>query len=173
METFVTDKANKAAEEFAERTADSYKAVVDHTVGLQERNVRYVRGVFEGWAGEVRHQVEANRAMTRELVERAEEQRGAFQTVVKESMNSYWNFAFAPFAYYREGIEQAAQVTPVSDISTGLPIANYDELNVNEVSQKLDDLSVEDLKKVRAYEKGNKDRDTLVEQIDRKIKAAS
>ncbi len=44
---------------------------------------------------------------------------------------------------------------------------------LSEVSNKLDDLSVEDLKKVRKYEKQNKNRDTLLEQINRKIRAAS
>ncbi len=40
---------------------------------------------------------------------------------------------------------------------------------LSEVSNKLDDLSVEDLKKVREYEKQNKNRDALLEQINRKI----
>ena len=169
------DKANKAAEVLAERTADTYKTVVDHAVGLQERNLRFFRGVVEDFAGEVRQQAEANRALVEEFVERAEKQRDAFQTVVEESLDAYWDLAFAPFSYYREGIEQVGQqvVARVSDITTGLPIANYDELSVAEVVEKLDGLSVEDLKKVRAYEKGTKNRDTLVEQIDRKIKAAS
>jgi hypothetical protein len=67
----------------------------------------------------------------------------------------------------------APMVSAVSDISTGLPIADYDEKNVGQVTRELDDLSVEDLRKVRAYEKGHKNRDTVIEQIDRKIKAAS
>ncbi len=36
---------------------------------------------------------------------------------------------------------------------------------LSEVSYKLDDLSVEDLKKVREYGKQNKNRETLLEQI--------
>ena len=169
------EKVAKTAEVLAERTADSYKTMVDHTVGLQERNLRFFQGVLEDFAGEVRYQAEANRALTQELVERAERQRDAFQTVVEGTLDAYWNLAFAPLSYYREGVQQVEQqvVARVSDITTGLPIANYDELNVAEVTEKLDGLSVEDLRKVRAYEKGNKNRDTLVEQIDRKIKAAS
>ena len=169
------ERVARTAEVLAERTADSYKTVVDHAVGLQERNLRFFRGVLENFAGEVRQQAEANRALTQELVERAEKQRDAFQTVVEETLDAYWDLAFAPLSYYREGVEQVGQqvVARVSDITTGLPIANYDELNVGEVAEKLDGLSVEDLRKVRAYEKGNKNRDTLVEQIDRKIKAAS
>ena len=50
-------------------------------------------------------------------------------------------------------------------------IAGYDELNVEEVSKRLDDLSVEELQLVRDYEERNKRRDTLLEQMDRKIRA--
>jgi hypothetical protein len=52
-----------------------------------------------------------------------------------------------------------------------LKTANYDELTVDEISEKLDGLSTEQLKQVREYEKHNKDRETLIEQIDRKIRA--
>jgi hypothetical protein len=40
------EKANKAVERLAETTRDSYQTVLDHAVGLQERNVRFAQG---GW----------------------------------------------------------------------------------------------------------------------------
>jgi hypothetical protein len=178
MQMATMEHVNRAAETLMERTADSYKTVVDHTVGMQERNVRFFRGILEDFAGEVRHQAEANRALTQELVDRAERQREVFQSVVEDSFNAYWNVAYAPLSYYKEGLQQVErqaerQATAVSHITTGLPIAHYDDLAVAEVSDKLDELSVDDLKKVRAYEKGHNNRNTLIEQIDRKIKAAS
>src|SRR5215213_2312911 len=54
-----------------------------------------------------------------------------------------------------------------------LKTANYDELTVEEISKRLEGLSADELKKVREYEKHNKDRETLIEQIDRKIRANS
>ena len=51
------------------------------------------------------------------------------------------------------------------------PIAGYDEMNVEEVSKRLNDLSVEELQLVRDYEERSKRRDTLLEQMDRKIRA--
>jgi hypothetical protein len=182
MQMATMENANRAAETLVERTADSYKTVVDHTVGMQERNVRFFQGMLENFAGEVRHQAEANRALTQELVDRAEKQREVFQAVVEESLNAYWNVAFAPISYYKEGLQQVEQqverqaerqAAAVSHITTGLPIAHYDELTVAEISDKLDGLTVDDLKKVRVYEKGHNNRNTLIEQIDRKIKAAS
>ena len=55
----------------------------------------------------------------------------------------------------------------------GFPIAGYDEMNVAEVSERLNSLTAEELKKVRDYERRNNNRETLVENIDRKIKAFS
>ena len=43
--------------------------------------------------------------------------------------------------------------------------ANYDELTVDEISKRLNGLSTEELRKVREYEKRNKNRETLIEQI--------
>ncbi|HET7480679.1 MAG TPA: hypothetical protein VFJ72_14330 [Rubrobacteraceae bacterium] len=105
------DKANKAAERLAETTRDSYLTVVDHTVGLQERNVRFAQGLVDSSIKELRYQAESNRAMTQELVERAEKQRDAFQTLVEESVDAYMDFVYAPFSYYKEGLQVAKKAT--------------------------------------------------------------
>ena len=46
-------------------------------------------------------------------------------------------------------------------LAAGVPIKNYDDLNVSEIAEQLDDLSSEELQAARAYEQQNKDRDTL------------
>ena len=99
------EKANKAAEKLAEATRDSYQTVVDHAVGLQERNVRFAQGMVDGSIKELRHQAESNRAMTQELVERVEKQRDAYQTLVEQSLDTYMDLAYAPFSYYKEGLQ--------------------------------------------------------------------
>ena len=53
----------------------------------------------------------------------------------------------------------------------GVPLAT--DPTVDEISERLDGLSAEELKKVREYEKRNKNRETLIEQIDRRIRANS
>jgi hypothetical protein len=163
------EKANKAAERLAGTTRDSFQTVVDHTVALQERNTKFLQGMFESTAQEIRHQAESNRALTQELVERAEKQRGAFQTLAEESVDAYMDLVYAPFAYFRQGLRLVeAEVS-----GGGFPIPNYDELNVGEVSKMLDGLSAAEIREVREYEKRNKNRETLIEQFDRKLKAVS
>ena len=56
---------------------------------------------------ELRHQAESNRAMTRELVERVERQRGAYQALVGRSLDACMDLAYAPLSYYKEGLEAA------------------------------------------------------------------
>jgi hypothetical protein len=56
--------------------------------------------------------------------------------------------------------------------SGGLPIEEYDSLNVNEVTQRLGELSVEELERLRDYETENRNRRSLLERFDRRIRAA-
>jgi len=104
------EKANEAAEKLAETTRDSYQTMVDHAVGLQERNVRFAQGIVDDSIKEVRHQAESNRAMTQELVERVEKQRDAYQALVGQSIDAYMDLAYAPFSYYKEGLQAAKKV---------------------------------------------------------------
>ncbi len=52
------------------------------------------------------------------------------------------------------------------------PIGGYDEMNVEDISGRLDGLSVEELRLVREYEETNQKRETLLDQMDRKIRAS-
>jgi hypothetical protein len=72
-------------------------------------------------------------------------------------------------------LKQTEKVTREAELRTAvlgaLGTANYDELTVEEVSKRIEGLPTEELKKVREFEKNNKNRETLIEQIDRKIRA--
>jgi hypothetical protein len=63
-----------------------------------------------------------------------------------------------------EGAEQAAQAAV-------FPIEGHDEMNVEEISGRLDGLSVEELQLLRDYEELNKKREKLLERMDRRIRA--
>jgi hypothetical protein len=89
----------------AETTRESYQTVVDHIVGLQERNVRFAQGMVEGTIRELRHLAESNRSVVGELFERAEDRRDAYRTLVEQSLDAYMDLAHAPFTSYKEGPE--------------------------------------------------------------------
>ena len=104
------EKANRAAERLAQTTRDSFGTILDHAVGVQERNVRFAQGLVDDSIEELRSQVESNRAMSREIVEKAEKQREAFQALLEESVDAYVDLAYVPFSYYKEGLEAASKV---------------------------------------------------------------
>jgi len=59
-----------------------------------------------------------------------------------------------------------------ADIAAGRPpFSDYDEMNVDEITEQLDGLSEAELRRTRSYEQGNKNRETLIAQIDRKLEA--
>ena len=76
-----------------------------------------------------------------------------------------------------EVLRQTERATKEAELRTAvfgaLQTTDYDELSVAEISKRLEGLSAEQLRKVREYEKNNKNRETMIEQIDRKIRANS
>ena len=54
-----------------------------------------------------------------------------------------------------------------------LGTGDYESLKVSDIVEKLDAFSVEQLEELRAHEKQGKDRETLVEQIEQRIKLFS
>lgn len=102
-----TTKTSKAAEQVAQTTRDSYQTMVEHGVSLQERNIRFMQGMVDDSIKELRHQAESNRALTQQLVERAEKQREAVQTLAEESLDAYMDLLYSPLTYYKQGLEAA------------------------------------------------------------------
>jgi hypothetical protein len=71
-------------------------------------------------------------------------------------------------------LRQTEKVTREVELRTAvlaaLKTTDYEGLTVEEVSKRIEGLPTEQLKKVREFEKNHKNRETLIEQIDRKIR---
>jgi hypothetical protein len=94
--------------------------------------------------------------------QQVQEQQQSFQQMTQEVLGSYSKLFNIPLSYAKEGLRDAQ-----------FPIEGYDELNVEEVSARLGALSAEDLREVRDYEERTKNRDTILEQLDRRIRSGS
>ena len=94
--------------------------------------------------------------------QQAQEQQQSFQQMTQEVMSTYSQLFNIPISYAKEGLRDAQ-----------FPIEGYDELTVEEVSAHLDALSTEELREVRDYEERTKNRETVLEQLDRKIRGSS
>jgi hypothetical protein len=91
-----------------------------------------------------------------------QQQQQSFQQMTQEVLGSYSQLFNIPLSYAQEGLRDAR-----------FPIEGYDELTVEELSARLGALSAEDLREVRDYEERTKNRETILEQLDRRIRAGS
>jgi len=94
--------------------------------------------------------------------EQAQEQQQAFQQMTQEVLGSYSQLFNIPLSYAKQGLRES-----------GFPVENYDGLNADEISRRVGGLSVEELRVVRDYEERAKNRETVLEQLDRRIRSGS
>ena len=94
--------------------------------------------------------------------QQAQEQQQSFQQMTQEVLGSYSQLFNIPLSYAKEGLRDAQ-----------FPIEGYDALTVEEVSAHLGALSVEELREVRDYEERTKNRETVLEQLDRRIRSST
>ena len=143
----------------------------------------------------LKEQTESGRAASERLADQARRQQEAGRAFAQESVNAYMDFLDTAFSQYREGTQRAAgsaqegtragsqaiadvvgiaanTTRDTADIAAGQPpFADYDEMNVEEITEQLEGLSEAELRRVRNYEQGNKNRETLIAEIDRRLKA--
>jgi hypothetical protein len=192
---------NEAARRFAETLAESYRIVYGQAAEAQERQARFAREFSERVLENLREQTEGGRAASEALADQARRQQAAGRELAQESVDAYVEFLDTAFSQYRTGTQRAAgsvqegalaatqAVAGVVGAATGAaagttraaaegvagqpPIAGYDEMNVDEITERLDDLSDAELVRVRDYERRNKNRETLLAQVERRMEASS
>ncbi len=175
------DKIGETAQTMVRTSQDSAQIITDYFVKAQELNTQLAQRAVEAWIDGLRKQTELSQDVARELVGRADEQVDAYRRFFGQWGNGFMSFPFAgatnvTFPFQRQGmrlVETAARGTEEIAETVTFPIAGYDEMNVAEISERLEGLSADELKRVREYEKRNNGRDTLIGQIERKIRAAS
>jgi hypothetical protein len=94
--------------------------------------------------------------------QQAQQQQQTFQQMTQEVMSTYSQLWNIPLSYAKEGLKDAQ-----------FPIEGYDELTVEEISGRIGGLSADDLRVVRDHEERNKNRETVLEQLDRRIRSGS
>ena len=123
--------------------------------GQAEQQQQTLQQTAQQWMEQAQQQQQA-------FQQQARQQRQAFQQMTQEVLSSYAQLFNIPLSYAQEGLRSAQ-----------FPIQGYDELTVEEISGRLGGLSADELRVVREYEERNKNRDTVLEQLDRKIRGGS
>jgi len=113
-------------------------------------------------SGQAEQQQQTLQQTAQQWMEQAQQQQQSFQQMTQEVVSTYSQLFNIPISYAKEGIKDAR-----------FPIEGYDDLTVEEVNARLGLLSAEDLREVRDYEERNKNRETILEQLDRRIRGGS
>ncbi len=173
-------RINEAAQEFAQALVESYRTATGRAVSAQELTAELTQNFFDSVINNLRSQTESNLAMIQELSDQQQRQQEAVQALAQESTSAYMDFLDSMFLFYRRSMEEtersaerSVEVSPEGRADDGLPLEDYDSLNVREVSERLDELSVEEIRQLRDYEARNKNRRTLLERLDNRIEAGS
>jgi hypothetical protein len=185
---------NAAARRFAETLAESYRVVYGQAAASGERQQRAAKEFSDLVANNLREQAEAGRSGAQRLSEQADRQQEAGRAFAQESLGAYMDFLDATFSQYRAGAMAGGQaaagvVGTVTDATSRtvdaatesvqrtaetatFPIPGYDEMNVEEISARVDGLTDDQVRRLRDYEKANENRKTLIERYDSKLRAS-
>jgi hypothetical protein len=188
------EKMDKTAEAVARSAQQSAYTAMDYAVKAQEVNTELLRKTAEVWIDGARKQTELSQDMTQEVFEKAEDQAHAYKEFLGQWGFPFMGFPFVrmpfdPFEFWREwartvqksardtqskAAEETARVIgTTAPLDGSLPIAGYDEKSVGEITARLDALTVDQLERLKRYERRNKNRETLIREIDRRIRATS
>src|SRR5215208_734948 len=152
------EKQQQTSQQMTQELMNTYMQLLNtpgsYLSGQAEQQQQTFQQTAQQWMEQAQQQ--------RQTFQQAQEQQKSFQQMTQEVLGSYSQLFNIPLSYAQQGLRDAQ-----------FPIEGYDEMNVEEVSARLGALSTEELREVRDYEERNKNRDTILEQLDRRIRSGS
>jgi signal transduction histidine kinase len=149
-------KQQQTSQQMVQEMMDTYLQLLNtpgsYLSGQAEQQQQTLQQTAQQWMEQAQQQRQT-------FQQQAQQQQQAFQEMTQEVLSTVTQLFNIPLSYAQEGLRSAQ-----------FPIEGYDELTVEEVSDRLGGLSTEELRVVRDYEERNKNRDTLLEELDRKIR---
>ena len=172
-------RQGRLAQDFSERVMDHLREQAEGGRAASERLTDQARRQQE--AGQAFAQESARAYMDfldtafsqyREGTQRAAESAQEQTRVGSQAVSDVANIAASTTRATTNIAADTARDT--ADIAAGRPpFSDYDEMNVEEIAEQLDSLSEAELRRTRNYEQGNKNRQTLIAEMDRRIEASS
>ncbi|MBA3426440.1 MAG: hypothetical protein H0U04_18320 [Rubrobacter sp.] len=193
--TDINKKRGERARTMSRTTQESAHTAMDYALKAQEINTELLRRTSQAWIEGFRYQAKLSQGMAQAFfgqrgnafastthVERpAQEQSksevtepatdGAQKSTepAAEETQKSTEVAAEDAQETQKSTEIAAKDAQKNTETGAFPVEGYDEMNVGEVSERLDGLSVDELKRVKKYEKRNKDRGSLRKEMKQKI----
>ena len=93
-----------------EKQTVDFQALANSAIAAQERNVRYVQSFVQNGTEVLKSHVNSARTLMQILAEQSQKQQETFQALARESWDTYVDFLFTPFSYYRQAVETAESI---------------------------------------------------------------
>ena len=183
---FVQGWTNDAVEVLREQTEHNARTAeaFARAIGRQQESFRTLS---RGWVGAytnffspfayARQATRAFQDATRQGLEATEQVARQGLKVAEETTRQGLRVAEEATERTEDVLRQTEKATHEAELRaavfSALGTTDYDALSVEEVARRIEGLPAEQLRKVREFEKKNKNRETLIAQIDRKIRANS
>jgi hypothetical protein len=180
-----THKTGEAARTMSRTTQESAHTAMDYALRAQEINTELLRRTSQAWIEGFRYQARLSQGMAQAFfgqwgnafastthVERPAQEQSRSE-VTEPATNGAQKDTEPAAQETQKSTEIAAEDAEKNTDTAAFPIDGYDEMNVDEVSERLDGLSADELKRVRKYEKRNKDRGSLRKEMKQKIETTS
>src|SRR5215217_6846259 len=178
-------RVNQAAQEFADALRESYQALSERGESAQELNAQLTEQFFNTVNDHLSTHVQETRQMSEQLADHQQRGQEAAQQLTQESVQAYMDFINSMFSFYQTSSPEVAQrgtteaqepstateASPERQADVEVPREGYDSLNIEQITQRLDDLSTQEIRQLRAYEAENKSRSTLLRRLDERIEA--
>jgi hypothetical protein len=152
-------KQQQTSQQMIQQMMDTYLQLLNtpgsYLSGQAEQQQQTLQQTAQQWMEQAQQQRQT-------FQQQAQQQQQAFQEMTQEVLSTFTQLFSIPISYAQEGLRSAQ-----------FPIEGYDELTVEEVSGRLGGLSADELRAVRDHEERNKNRETVLEQLDRKIRGGS
>jgi hypothetical protein len=169
---FVQDWTSEAVEALREQTEHNVRTAETFARGARKQQEGY-RALTQQWVGAYRDFFSP--------FSYVQEGMRTFQRATQQGLEATQQVTQQGLRVAEEATEQTEKVLRRTEESTrqaelkaavfgALKTTNYEDLTVEDIVKQLDGLTIQQLEQVREYEKQNKDRETLIEQIDRKIR---
>jgi oligoendopeptidase F len=153
------EKQQQLSQQMTQELMNTYMQLLNtpgsYLSGQAEQQQQTLQQTAQQWMEQAQQQQQT-------FQQQAQEQQQAFQQMTQDVVSSYAELFNIPISYAKEGLKDAR-----------FPIEGYDGLTVEEVNERLGSLSAEDLREVRDYEERHKNRETILEQLDRRIRGSS
>jgi signal transduction histidine kinase len=167
------ERMGAGASEGAQEWLDLMQSLARQIQRQQQNSQQMVQELMEAYtrllntpgtylSGQAEQQRQSLQQTAQQWMEQAQQQQQSFQQMVQDVTNTYAQLFNIPVSYAQESMQAAR-----------FPVEGYDDLTVEDIHARISNLTLEELKMVRDREESTKKRNTVLEELDRRIRSGS